>query len=124
MLGLLKPADGYVREGKAKVVFLREGKHFLAVVGEGLKARGAREVTVSVNKGGPAVPGEALLTAVLADGRVMFAQVCQACSGEGPALLWRFGSKPWATDGQNRWLEDGDATPATVLDRMVRLLAL
>lgn len=108
--------------GSGKQVFLKNGQSFLKSLGTMLADRGATKVKVRKNAGGPTVSGEATMDCTLPDGRILWAQISQApFSFDSSALLWRVGTRPYATDGSNQWVEDRDATPASVFDRINRI---
>jgi len=93
----------------AKYIYLRDCKRFLRLVAREL---GWKEYKISANPGGFGVPGDAQLCANL-EGLIFNVSLLVLYKGYAQ-VCWRAGSRPFAADGINNWIDAPSATPEAV----------
>jgi len=103
----------------AKYAFLRDAKRFLRAVAKGLPSEVQTKVTECA--GGFAVPGSASLNGYCRE-RHLHVSLVYRYDAPLPALLWRIGTRRYASDGVNRWIEDPTTTPQDVTARLQECL--
>lgn len=123
-------------KGSTKERFLNDGRRYFKDVEKVLaesgfagpiakkgRKKGKPESGISINKAGPAVPGEVSFQAYLPDGRGVYVQFGQASNGDGAQLLVRGArrdSDPYGTRDTNQYWP-ADLTAGELSERLMKL---